>query len=186
MRIIAGEFRGRKILPPATGATRPITDRAKQSVFDVLSPRLQGAIVYDVFAGTGSLGLECLSRACQHATFFESERSAIALLEQNITTLDVRDRATIVRGDLFQWFARAAEPAQKPDLIFLDPPYRFLSERPTELRSLVHKIVSSHFSRTGLLVFRHERSDMLEFDGLRAVEAKDYGDMRVEFLSHVD
>src|SRR5438067_1897455 len=75
MRIIAGEFRGRSLLPPqGQQTTRPITDRAKQSLFDVLTPQLDGALVYDCFAGTGSLGLEALSRGATFATFFEADR----------------------------------------------------------------------------------------------------------------
>ena len=70
MRIIAGEFRGRKLLGPETDVTRPITDRVKQSLFDILTPYLPQARVYDCFAGTGSMGLECLSRGAKHVTFF--------------------------------------------------------------------------------------------------------------------
>src|SRR5277367_2360417 len=104
MRIIAGEFRGRKLLGPEGDQTRPITDRVKQSVFDVLTPRLPDAVVYDLFAGTGSMGLECLSRGCRFVTFFESDRSALKLLEKNISILAVKDRARVVGGDLFRWF----------------------------------------------------------------------------------
>src|SRR5205809_4215568 len=87
MRIIAGEFRGRKLLPPEGDATRPITDRVKQSLFDILTPHIEGARVYDLFAGTGSMGLECLSRGASYATFFESDRSALERLNKNIATL---------------------------------------------------------------------------------------------------
>ena len=66
MRIIAGEFKGRQLLAPTGDATRPITDRAKQSLFDILAPHIDGAVVYDCFAGTGSMGLECLSRGAAH------------------------------------------------------------------------------------------------------------------------
>src|SRR4051812_35820357 len=135
MRIIAGEFRGRKLLPPAGDATRPITDRVKQSLFDILSPRIEGAHVYDCFAGTGSMGLECLSRGAQQATFFEIDRSALGLLKKNISSLGVGDRSRIVPADLFKWFA-SPPPSRKVDLIFLDPPYRFLGERPEELQKL--------------------------------------------------
>jgi 16S rRNA (guanine966-N2)-methyltransferase len=82
MRIIAGEFRGRKLLAPESDTTRPITDRAKQSLFDILSPRIDGARVLDLFAGTGSMGLECLSRGASHATFFEADRSAVTRLRK--------------------------------------------------------------------------------------------------------
>ncbi|MGD0141232.1 MAG: 16S rRNA (guanine(966)-N(2))-methyltransferase RsmD [Tepidisphaeraceae bacterium] len=182
MRIIAGQFRGRKLLAPDTNLTRPITDRAKQSVFDALTPHLPDAIVYDLFAGTGSLGLECLSRGSRHATFFESDPSALALLRKNIVTFNVADRGTIIRGDVFAWFASSAKPAQPADLVFLDPPYRFLTERPDDLQTLAEKIVSALLSPTGRIIFRHDRRDVLEFPMLRRVDLRDYGSMRVEFL----
>jgi len=102
MRIIAGEFRSRPILAPKSDATRPITDRVKQSLFDILSPHIEGARVYDCFAGTGSMGLECLSRGAAHATFFEADRSAVALLRKNIDALKVKDRSTVIERDLFK------------------------------------------------------------------------------------
>src|SRR5512132_4340090 len=102
MRIIAGQFRGRRLLPPeANDTTRPITDRVKQSLFDIVTPLLDGARVYDCFAGTGSMGLECLSRGAARATFFEADRSALVGLKKNIETLKVGDRARVVAGDLF-------------------------------------------------------------------------------------
>src|SRR5688572_1371831 len=75
VRIIAGEFRGRRLLAPKTDATRPITDRVKQSLFDILAPVIPESVVYDTFAGTGSMGLECLSRGAAGVTFFEADRS---------------------------------------------------------------------------------------------------------------
>src|ERR1043166_2306300 len=129
MRIIAGDFRSRQILPPQTGATRPIADRVKQSLFDILAPEIEGARVYDCFAGTGSMGLECLSRGASHATFFEADRSALTRLGANIQTLKLADRATIRKGDLFSHLASPPISA-KADLLFLDPPYRFLREQP--------------------------------------------------------
>src|SRR5438045_2912598 len=89
VRIIAGEFRGRQLLGPQGDATRPITDRAKQSLFDILTPIIPGANVYDLFSGTGSLGLESLSRGAKFASFFEIDRSAIARLSQNVAALQV-------------------------------------------------------------------------------------------------
>ena len=93
MRIIAGKFRGRKLLPPASDVTRPITDRVKQSLFDILTPLIDGARVYDCFAGTGSMGLECLSRGADETrTFFEADRDGVARLRKNIVSLDVADQ----------------------------------------------------------------------------------------------
>lgn len=182
MRIIAGEFRNRKLLPPQGSLTRPITDRVKQSVFDIVSPRLENAVIYDLFAGTGSLGLESLSRGAATATFFESDRSATALLEKNITALAVEDRAKVVRSDLFAWFATEPDPAQRADMVFLDPPYRFLAERADELIALAGRIVATHLSPRGWVVFRHDIHHSLEPPALHAFDVRDYGSMRVEFL----
>jgi 16S rRNA (guanine966-N2)-methyltransferase len=183
MRIIAGEFRGRTILSPGTNQTRPITDRVKQSVFDMLSPSLPDAIVYDLFAGTGSLGLESISRGCKYATFFDSDRSAQSLLKKNIAVLKLEDRAKIIAGDLFTWFAAAPALAAPADILFLDPPYRFLTERPGDLRALAENIVSKHLSPIGRIIFRHDRADSLDLPGLHPLDIRDYGSMRVEFLS---
>jgi 16S rRNA (guanine966-N2)-methyltransferase len=182
MRIIAGEFRGRKLLPPAGDVTRPITDRVKQSLFDVLSPRMENALVYDCFSGTGSMGLECLSRGAQHATFFEADRSAVNRLKQNVQVLGLGERTTIIAKDLFRWFA-SAPPAPAPaDLIFLDPPYRFLREMPGELQRVAGTIASGHLAADGLVIFRHDAADALALDPLTVVDLRSYGSMTLEFL----
>jgi 16S rRNA (guanine966-N2)-methyltransferase len=185
MRIIAGEFRGRKLLPPAGDATRPITDRVKQSLFDILAPRIDGARVYDCFAGTGSMGLECLSRGAAHATFFEADRSALDRLRKNIAAVGVSERSTVVGGDLFRWFDGAG-PDFKVDLIFLDPPYRFLTERPADVRRLAARIAERHLSPAGTVVFRHDARDALDLTPLAPADRREYGGMVLEFLRPVE
>jgi 16S rRNA (guanine966-N2)-methyltransferase len=182
MRIIAGEFRGRRILSPESDQTRPITDRVKQSIFDVLAFDLPEAIVYDIFAGTGSLGLESLSRGCKQAVFFESDRSTLALLRKNINVLKLENRSKIIGGDLFAWFATAPAPDERPSIIFLDPPYRFLTERPAGLKNLAEQIVSKHLAPSGRIIFRHDSHDNLELSGLIQIDVRNYGSMEVEFL----
>ena len=183
VRIIAGEFRGRRLLAPKTDATRPITDRVKQSLFDILAPLIEGSTVYDTFAGTGSMGLECLSRGATRVVFFEADRSAVALLQRNIATLDVADRSRIIAGDLFRWFeTNSAEALARTDLIFLDPPYRFLRERPEDLRRLATRMIESHLKPTGTIVFRHSAQDELHLPGLERTDLRTYGDMTLEFL----
>lgn len=185
MRIIAGEFRGRRLLPPDTDATRPVTDRVKQSLFDILMPRLPEARVYDCFAGTGSMGLESLSRGAVKATFFEVDRSAVTRLRKNIDTLAVADRSTVVSSDLFRWFGGSPPlpESERIDVIFLDPPYRFLRERPDDLRKLVAAMTASHLRADGVIVFRHDAADRLDFPGLRAADERHYGGMSLEFLT---
>jgi 16S rRNA (guanine966-N2)-methyltransferase len=181
MRIIAGEFRGRKLLPPVSDATRPVTDRVKQSVFDILTPVLDGAIVYDCFAGTGSMGLECLSRGAQRVVFFEAERTAAARLRQNIQTLGVQGRSTVITSDLFKWF-RASEGQGRATLVFLDPPYRFLRERSQDLQQLSHQLAAHHLAPDAIIVFRHDAADHLDLPPLKRRDRREYGGMSVEFL----
>ena len=184
MRIIAGEYRGRKLLPPETDATRPITDRVKQSLFDILAPILPEAHVYDCFAGTGSMGLESLSRGAEHATFFETDRSAAARLRRNVATLSVGKQSVVVTQDLFRWFAATPKlpDETRTDVIFLDPPYRFLREKPEELKRLAEAMATLHLKTDGVIVFRHDTADRLELPGLRVADERVYGGMRLEFL----
>ncbi len=125
MRIVAGSLRGRRLVAPAGQTTRPTGERLRQAVFDMLTHApwggralLDGALVLDLFAGTGALGLEALSRGAGRAEFFENDRAALAALHTNIAACGVQDRALVVAGD-------ATRPAQgaAAGLVFLDPPY---------------------------------------------------------------
>ena len=181
MRIIAGEFRGRKLLPPATDATRPITDRVKQSLFDILTPRMPDAVVYDCFAGTGSMGLESLSRGATQATFFEADRSAIERLQQNIDTLGVEARSTVISGDIFGWFADPKKTG-KATIAFLDPPFRFSVERAEDLRRMMGHLLARHLAADGIVVFRHAADASLDLPGLSNFDQRTYGGMAIQFL----
>jgi 16S rRNA (guanine(966)-N(2))-methyltransferase RsmD len=183
MRIIAGEFRGRKLAPPDEAVTRPITDRAKQSLFDVLSPRIEGATVYDLFAGSGSMGLECLSRGASRAYFFEADRTALAGLRKNITAFGVGMRCELRAGDLFKAFNARAAKSPAADLIFLDPPYRFLRERPADLQQLAQRLAAEHLAPGGVVIFRHESTDALTLPPLERFDLRTYGQMAIELLS---
>jgi len=194
MRVIAGEFRGRKLLPPEGETTRPITDRVKQSLFDILTPRLEGAIVWDLFAGTGSLGLESLSRGAEQAVFFETDRRAVARLRRNIEALGLRrDRAVVQPTDVFllgplpeyRERKKAAISAGPPnaDIIFLDPPYRYLTDQPEDLRRLGRLFARQHLRPEGIVVFRHDAGDALELPGLTRYDERSYGGMMLEFLA---
>jgi 16S rRNA (guanine966-N2)-methyltransferase len=180
MRIIAGEFRGRKLLAPESEITRPVTDRVKQSLFDILMPNLPDATVYDCFAGTGSMGLECLSRGAKHVSFFEADRSAATRLRKNIETLGVMDRSTVIGGDLFKWFASAGKGYA--DVIFLDPPYRFLRENAEDLLNLAARF-QKHLAAEGIVIFRHDAADALALPPLKVADVRNYGSMTLEFLT---
>jgi 16S rRNA (guanine966-N2)-methyltransferase len=124
MRIIAGLYKGRTIGTVRDLSVRPATDRVRQTIFDVLVHRmdLQGCTVLDLFAGSGSLGLEALSRGAGRVTFVESSEDAIAYLERNIRTLGCETLTEIVPLDAMMYLSRTRSQF---DLVFADPPYRF-------------------------------------------------------------
>ncbi|MFL6724726.1 MAG: 16S rRNA (guanine(966)-N(2))-methyltransferase RsmD [Sphingomicrobium sp.] len=121
MRIIAGEWRGRKLVAPAGQSTRPTADRTRETLFSMLASRLgsfRGLRVADLYAGSGALGLEALSRGASHATFVEHDRMALKAIEANLAALEAVDR-TAIRA-----MSAAVLPAVDPfDLVFADPPY---------------------------------------------------------------
>lgn len=186
MRIIAGEHRGRRLEAPPGEGTRPITDRAKQSLFDVLSPYLEGAVVADVFAGTGSMGLECLSRGAAVAHFFEADRGVVAALKRNVAMLREEGRSRVHAGDLFEVLPRAiaAGTTEPLNVVFLDPPYRFLAEKPEALRRLVATLAEGGRLAPGAVVsFRHDVADRLDLPPLRTVRELRYGSMLIELMA---
>lgn len=121
MRIIAGDWRGRLLKAPAGAATRPTADRVREALFSMLASRLgtfEGLRVADLFAGSGALGFEALSRGAAHVTFVEQDRAALDAIRANAAALKADDRVRILAGSALRL------PASKPfDLIFADPPY---------------------------------------------------------------
>lgn len=118
MRVISGTAKGRTLKSPGA-ATRPITDRAKESLFNILGARVRGANVLDLFAGAGSVGIEALSRGAHAATFVELDREALRAIRDNLTLTRLADRARIVRLDVFKFLRR---DAGRYDLIYVAPP----------------------------------------------------------------
>ena len=121
MRIIAGRFKGRRLAPPDWTGLRPTSDKLRETLFNVLAPRIEGARVVDGCAGTGALGLEALSRGAAHVAFVESDRRAVDLIRRNAAACGVEADYTIDTGDVVAWLKRAG--SARFDLILLDPPY---------------------------------------------------------------
>ena len=123
--------------PPSRTAVRPTTDKVREAVFNALASLdvVVGARVADLYAGSGALGIEALSRGAAHCTFVERDRAAVAAIDENIATLGLRDRTTVRVGD-----AIAAAPRIDADLAFADPPYEF-DEWPRLLRAITAQLV---------------------------------------------
>jgi len=121
MRIISGSARGRRLKEPMGMDTRPTTDKVKESLFNIIQFELEGRRVLDLFAGTGQLGLEALSRGAEHCTFVDRRREAADLVKENVKLCRFEGQARVVQGES-QAFLRAC--GEKFDVIFLDPPYQ--------------------------------------------------------------
>jgi 16S rRNA (guanine(966)-N(2))-methyltransferase RsmD len=145
MRVIAGEFRSRRLKSIPGAATRPTPDRLRETLFDILNPEIEGATFLDAYAGTGAVGIEALSRGASHAYFLERHRAAIEIIRENLSALELLPRSTVVTG-----MVMLTLPRYKADIVFLDPPYdaegeyatvlTILSEAPPPLTVVQHSI----------------------------------------------
>ena len=120
MRVIAGEAKGRKLLSVSGQVTRPITDRVKKSLFDILGGQVVNALFLDLFAGTGSVGIEALSRGARRAVFVERGRQALKVITENLKRTGLADRAQVVSSDVFKFLREEFD--EKFDLIYIAPP----------------------------------------------------------------
>jgi 16S rRNA (guanine966-N2)-methyltransferase len=132
MRVIAGHYGGRTLKAPRGAATRPTSDRVRESLFSVLADRVERARVLDLFAGSGALGLEALSRGAAEVTFVDDAAAAIAAVTANLAALGAH--ADVRRVDAFRFLGAASTAGAQYDLVFLDPPYR-MAERLARLLS---------------------------------------------------
>jgi 16S rRNA (guanine966-N2)-methyltransferase len=152
MRIVAGTLKGRRLEAPAWEGLRPTSDKLRETLFNVLAPRIEGARLLDGFAGTGAVGIEAISRGASHVTFVESDTRAIGLIKSNLERCGVSDRYAIIRVR----FAGTERPpvAGSFDIIFLDPPYG--------ARELVAAIEAAEplLEHQTLLVVEHARRDI--------------------------
>ena len=167
MRIIAGEFRGRTLRPPGDRRTRPTADRVREAWFNILGDRLSGATVVDLFAGSGALGLEALSRGACCVDFVEFGKSAVAALRANVTTLDADERVRVHRVDALRFVNRLDEGAF--DIAFADPPYG-----EDHGRELIRIFQSRPFA--AVLGVEHRSTDDIGGDDTRR-----YGDNSISF-----
>jgi 16S rRNA (guanine966-N2)-methyltransferase len=146
VRIIAGEFRSRRLKTVPGQTVRPTPDRLREALFNVLAPWLEGIVFVDAYAGSGAVGLEALSRGAARAIFIEHDRRAVEVIRENLSALGIAHRAEIVRGDAARQLGR-----HPGDIVFLDPPYEATEEYRAALRSLAgtrcELVIAQHPSR---------------------------------------
>jgi 16S rRNA (guanine966-N2)-methyltransferase len=175
MRVIGGEFRSRRLKTLPGMDTRPTPDRLRETLFDVLAARIEGAVFLDAYAGSGAVGIEALSRGAQRAIFIERSRGAVGVIHENLRALGVEGRAQVIAAKAATALARTAA-----GIVFLDPPYERESEYSDVLRSLGE-------NPPGLVVAQHSVRLALrdEYGALRRVRLLKQGDNALSFFEPV-
>src|SRR5437016_1813443 len=121
LRVSGGEARGRRLKAPKN--IRPTQGMVKQAIFNMVGPSIEGSEVLDLFAGSGALGIEALSRGAARVTFVDQQPRGLAILRQNLDALGFKERANIIRGDVVRWLEASPEAVRSARFVFLDPPY---------------------------------------------------------------
>ena len=182
LKIIAGERRGAILATPKGLETRPTLGRVRGSLFMILMPWLEDARVLDVFAGSGALALESLSRGASHATLIESARPALDAIQANLAKLHFQDRARVITRDALACLPEAAPAGKEPyDIIFLDPPYN---------EGICHKALErlarhgrAWLAPGGIIAAQHGRDDTVNetYGDFHRIRHKDYGETKISF-----
>lgn len=159
LRIIGGEFRGRKLLYTGDLRTRPMKDRVREAVFNLIGTDAAGKLAIDLFAGTGALGLEAISRGARGAVFYEQHFPTARVIRQNAGLLGVSDRTTVESGNVFLWAPQAELDQSLPWLVFCSPPYAFYVERQDEVLSLIGTLLERAPAGSVLVVESDARFD---------------------------
>jgi 16S rRNA (guanine966-N2)-methyltransferase len=172
MRIIAGEHKGTRIFAPPGRDTRPTSDRVRENVFNIVAPWVEEARVLDLYAGSGAMGLEALSRGASAAVFVEANADAVRAIERNLDKLRLRG-ATVLRLEATLALAQEAAAGRKYDLVLLDPPYAM-----TDFDSL-GRYLPTVLADDGLLVVETDARTEPELPGLAVRTTRKYGSTRV-------
>ena len=186
MRIISGKLKGKKLFLPKDNATRPLKDLVKVSIFNLLDhsnivkKKLENSSILDLFSGTGSFGLECLSRGSKNVYFFENYVEAIKVLEKNLNFFKNSKNFKIFKFDCFKFFESNKEINKKFDIIFLDPPYKEL-----RINKLIEKIIQKKILKDdGLIIIHRHKNDKLEISKkLKVLDVRNYGISKVYFFN---
>ena len=183
MRIIAGNFKGRKILEPKDIKTRPLKDLTKESIFNIINhsnkfkTNIRNSAVLDLFSGVGSFGIECLSRGAKHVTFVENYTGVLPILKKNLTNLNMNQRYEIIDQNIFTNFNSLIKK-NKFDIIFLDPPYK-----EKKVASIIDNISHEKLLKDKgiVIIHRHKKDDEKYSKNFKILETKKYGISKILF-----
>lgn len=182
MRIISGNFKGKKILQPTDEKTRPLRDLVKESIFNLIDhskkidSKIENSNILDLFSGCGSFGLECISRKAKKVTFVENYKIILSILKKNILSLNAEKNCKIIDRDCFDYLNSINNSKEKYDFIFIDPPYK-----ETKITFIVNKIKENKIleNKGVLIIHRHKKDDTIISDKLNILDIRDYGISRI-------
>ena len=182
LRIIGGQFRGRRLRYHGDPVVRPMKHRVREAIFNLISTESAGRHAIDLFAGTGALGLEALSRGAASATFIERHVPSAHVVEENVAELGVADRVTLRVTSAFLWSKRDlpstadGPPGDLPWLVFCSPPYAFFVDREAEMLELIRRIAAHAPPASTLVVESDQRFDFAPLigDNMAAWDVRDY------------
>lgn len=183
MRVIAGNLKGRGINAVKGHNTRPTTDKVKENVFNIIGQFFDGGRALDLFAGSGNLGIEALSRGMDHAVFIDINFNAIKTIKENIENLKLQEQTEVYRNDVFKALNVLAKKGTKFDLIFLDPPYGKIS-----ITGLLEMIVEKKLlNNDGLIMCEYGEGMNVQYDGLilKEIRREVYGTIEILILEKV-
>lgn len=185
MRVISGSARGRKLKSPKSSETRPIMDRVKTALFDILAPEIMGMRVLDLFAGTGAVGIEALSRGAESATFIERSPEAWRLVRENLALTNLSDRAETLRADAFAFMQQAAATGRRFDLVYIAPP-QYVKMAAQALTQLDAAPLTEPDGLVIVQIHPQERAelDALALRRLRRYDERRYGSTLLLFYTH--
>ena len=181
MRVIAGSYKGRRLQPPAGIDVRPTSDRVREALFSILSPSIHGVRVLDLYAGTGAVGLEALSRGAECVVFVEQKRASLDLLRENLKRCHNPSEAVVISCDVGQVFCHSEFLKWAPyDIAFADPPYHH-GENATILSMIGSRVP---LTVQGMVIFEHRSNTDLpqEVENLRQFRQARYGDTTLTFF----
>jgi len=174
LRIIGGSLRGRKLQYSGDVRTRPMKDRVREAVFNLLGPQVAGSHAIDLFAGTGALGFEAISRGAKRATFIERHLPTAKLIERNAAAIGVADKIQSVFGDAFVWSADFKGSEQQPLTVFCSPPYDFYVDRRAEMLALIRRWMEISPVASQIVVEADERFDFASLPRPEAWDVRSY------------
>ncbi|TMC51954.1 MAG: 16S rRNA (guanine(966)-N(2))-methyltransferase RsmD [Chloroflexi bacterium] len=175
LRVSGGEARGRRLKAPKN--IRPTQGMVKQAIFNMVGPRIEGAEVLDLFAGSGALGIEALSRGAARVTFVDQQPRGLAILRQNLDALGFKARAQVVRGDVVRWLEASPDAIKSATFVFLDPPYEdVVLDRALD-------VLDREVTGATVLAEHSRRQTLPTLSRLRVDRERRYGDTLVTVLT---